>query len=123
MTLTSIKSILTGMGGTLILALFCTTFLTIEKVWFIMPLFIAFNGGMTGFRIVEVLKDKIRNIGFFSFVMGVGGGAATFSVVNLIGRVINSPFSLSLLDLGLYILVSGVTSYLGARLAVKYFKI
>lgn len=123
MTITAIKSILVGVGGTLVLAMFCTTFISIEKVLFIIPVFVAFNGALTGYRLVEEMKDRLRNIGILSFVMGVGGGAATFSVVNLTGRLLNNPFGLGLADMAIYIGVSGVTSYLGARLATKYFNL
>ena len=123
MTITAIKSILAGVGGTLVLAVFCTTFISIEKVLFIIPIFVAFNGALTGYRVVEEMKNRIRNIGFFSFMMGIGGGAATFSVVNLTGRMLNNPFGLGLTDMVIYIGVSGVTSYLGARLATKYFNL
>ena len=123
MTIASIKSILAGVGGTLVLAAFCTTFITLEKVLTIIPLFIAFNGALTGFKVVETLKSRIRDIGLFSLVMGVGGGAATFAVVNLTGRWIGHPFYLTLADLAIYIVVSGVTSYMGAKLAAKHFNI
>ena len=123
MTKEAVKSILAGLGGTLILALFCTTFIAIEKVLFIMPLFIAFNGAMTGYRVVDVMRERIRNTGLFSLVMGVGGGAATFFVVNLTGHMMNNPFGLTFTDLSVYVGVSGVTSYLGARLASKYFNL
>jgi hypothetical protein len=122
-TISAIKSILAGVGGTFVLAAFCTTFIAIEKVLFIMPLFIAFNGTMTGFRVVEALQDRIRNFTLFSFVMGAGSGAATFSVIDLTGRMMNNPFGLTFMDLGLYIVVSGVTSYLGAKLAARYFNL
>lgn len=123
MTLNSIKSMLAGAGGSLVLALFCSTFIALEKVLFILPLFIAFNGCLTGFRLVEVMRDKMENRGVFSFIMGIGSGAAVFSVVNMAGRMINNPFGLTFTDLFLYLTVSGVTSCLGAWLAVRYFKL
>lgn len=123
MTAASIKSVLAGVGGTLVLSVFCTTFITVEKVLFIIPLFIAFNGALIGFRLVEGMKDRIKNAGFYSFIMGIGGGAATFSVVNLTGRMIGNPFGLGFTDMFIYIFVSGVTSYLGAKLACRYFNL
>lgn len=123
MTLTVLKSIFTGAGGSLILAVFCSTLLAIEKVLFILPLFISFNGALTGYRLVAVLKTKIINIPLFSIVTGLGGGAATFVLVNFIGDAIRNPFSLALADLFVYMCVSGVTSYLGAKLAVRYFNL
>ena len=123
MTLTSIKSVLTGGLGSVILGLFCTTFISLEKVLTIMPLFIAFNGCLIGFRLVEEMKDRAGKVVFFSFVMGVGGGAVAFSLVNLSGRLINNPFGLNFTDMFVYLLLSGITSVLGAELAVRYFNI
>lgn len=123
MTLAALKSIAVGIGGSLILALFCSTFITIDKILFIMPFFIAFSGAMTGYRLVEVLKRRISSIPTFSFVLGVGGGAATFVIVNFTGAVVQNPFSLTVFDLFVYMIVSGITSYLGAKLAVRYFNL
>ena len=122
-TTKSIKSILAGIGGTLILSMFCTTFIALEKVLFFIPFFIAFNGAMTGFKLVEVMKTRIRNVSFYSFMMGIGGGAATFAIVNITGRLIDDPFNLGFTDMSIYIIISGVTSYLGTRLAIRYFNL
>ena len=78
---------------------------------------------MTGYNLVEVLKDRISSIPLFSFVLGIGGGAATFAVLNLAGAYIKNPFSLGLFDLAIYMTISGITSYLGAKLAVRYFNL
>ncbi len=127
MTIAAIKSIFIGVGGSIILAVFCSTFIAIDKILFILPVFIAFNGAMTGYRMVEVLKNRIMNIPLFSFVLGVGGGAITFVAVNFAmnftGSFIGDTFLLNLIDLFIYMAVSGITSYLGAKLAVRYFNL
>jgi uncharacterized membrane protein YeaQ/YmgE (transglycosylase-associated protein family) len=123
MTITVLKSIFIGVGGSLILAVFCSTFITMDKVLFIMPLFIGFNGAMTGYRLVEALKNRIINISVFSFVLGIGGGAITFVAINLTASFMENTFSLTMTDLFIYMAVSGITSYLGARLAVRYFNL
>ncbi len=92
-----------------------------------MPVFIAFNGAMTGYRLVEVLKTRISNVPLFSFVLGVGTGALTFVAVNFVmnftGPFMGNGFFLTIYDLFLYMAVSGITSYLGAKLAVRYFNL
>ncbi len=123
MTIPALKSILMGVGGSLILAVFCSSFLAIGNVLFILPLFIGFNGAVTGYRLVEVMKDRISNVSLFSFVLGVGGGALTFVTVNFAVSFIGNWFLLNLYDLVVYMAVSGITSYLGARLAAKYFNL
>ncbi len=123
MIVSALKSIFAGIGGTLVLATFCSTFMAMDKLLFILPLFIAFNGALTGYRLVEVLKNKIFSIPVFSFVLGVGGGAATFAIINFTGSMVQNVFSLTLYDLLVYMAVSGITSYLGAKLAVRYFNL
>lgn len=123
MTISAVKSVFGGVGGSLLLSVFCLTFLTLEKVLFILPFFIAFNGAMTGYRMVEVLKDEILNTPLFSFILGIGGGALTFVAVKYAGSFMPDPFSLALSDLLIYMTISGITSYLGARLAVRYFNL
>jgi hypothetical protein len=123
MTIAAVKSIFIGVGGSLILAVFCSTFIETDKILFIMPLFIAFNGAMTGYRLVEVLKNTIMNVPVFSFVLGIGCGALTFVAVNFAGSFIKDMFLLNLYDLLIYMVVSGITSYLGAKLAVRYFNL
>ncbi|MCK5162735.1 MAG: hypothetical protein KAQ72_03410 [Desulfobacula sp.] len=127
MTIAAVKSIFIGVGGSLILALFCSTFIAMDKILFILPLFIAFNGAMTGYRLVEALKTSIVNIPVFSFVLGVGTGALTFVAVNVAinfaGPFMRNAMALNIIDLFIYMAVSGITSYLGAKLAVRYFNL
>ncbi|WP_457552924.1 hypothetical protein [Desulfobacula sp.] len=127
MTIASLKSIFIGVGGSLILAVFCSTFIAMEKILFILPLFIGFNGAITGYRLVEMLKTRILNVSLFSFVLGVGMGALTFAVVNFAikyaGPFMGNTFFLDIYDLFIYMAVSGITSYLGAKLAVRYFNL
>ncbi len=127
MTIAAIKSVFIGVGGSLILAVFCSTFIAMEKILFILPVFIAFNGATTGYRLVEVLKTRILNISLFSFVLGVGTGALTFVALNFAmnfaGPFMESGFLLNIYDLFIYMAVSGITSYLGAKLAVRYFNL
>jgi hypothetical protein len=78
---------------------------------------------MTGYRLVEVLKNQIKNIPVFSLVLGIGCGALTFVAVNFAGSFIQGVLLLHIYDLLIYMAVSGFTSYLGAKLAVRYFNL
>jgi uncharacterized protein YacL len=123
MTVSALKSVFIGVGGSLILAAFCCTFIAVDKVLFIFPVFIGFNGMVTGYRLVDMLRERIANVPVFSFVLGVGGGAVTFVAVNFSGSFMPDAFSLDIYDLAIYMVVSGITSYLGAKLAVRYFSL
>lgn len=124
MTFASIKSLGSGIGGAIVLALFATTFLTLDKAVFVLPLFLAFTGAMTGFQLVESLRETIRGRYLFPLVMGCGQGAVVFCIVNISGPLaFGSYLGLTVTDLVVYILVSGITSVLGARLAARYFNL
>ena len=126
MTPSALKAIVIGVGGSLVLALFCSTFIALDKILFILPLFIGFNGAMTGYKLVEVLKTRIVNVFVFSSVLGAGAGALTFVAVNIALKFAGpfmGKYSLNMFDLFVYMAVSGLTSYLGAKLAVRYFNL
>jgi uncharacterized membrane protein YeaQ/YmgE (transglycosylase-associated protein family) len=124
MTYRSIKSLGSSIGGAIILGLFATTFLTIDKAVFIMPLFLGFTGAMLGFQLIESLRSRIKGGYLFPFVMGCGQGAVVFSLLNISAPLAAGTYlGLGLWDLGVYILVSGITSVLGARLALRYFNL
>ncbi|WDP90950.1 MAG: hypothetical protein HUN04_15105 [Desulfobacter sp.] len=123
MTSASIKSLGSGIGGAVILTLFATTFLTIEKALVIIPLFLGFTGAMIGFALVDQLRDRIRGRFIFPFIMGAGQGAAVFAIANTALPFAGRVMMLSAVDLLIYIVVSGITSYLGARLAARYFNL
>ncbi|HCY88064.1 MAG TPA: hypothetical protein DHV36_23205 [Desulfobacteraceae bacterium] len=123
MTLASIKSLAAGIGGVVVLALFCTTFLTVDKVVFIIPVFVAFTGAMTGFQLVDSLRENIRGRYLFPLVMGVGQGAAVFALIRIAAPLSGALILLTATDLLIYMIVSGITSILGARLAARYFNL
>ena len=120
MTLSSMKSMGAGIGGVIVLGLFCSTFMSMEKVMFILPLFVGFAGAMTGFQLVDLLREQIRGRFVFPLVMGAGQGAVVFCMVSFVLPRLGSHFPMSLADLAVYMVVSGITSVLGARLAVRY---
>lgn len=124
MTRASIKSLGSGIGGAIVLALFASTFLTVERAVGILPLFLAFTGAMTGYQLVETLRENLRGRFVFPFVMGCAQGAAVFSIVNISGPLaLGTYLGLTGWDLAIYILVSGITSVVGARLAARYFNL
>lgn len=123
MTLSVLKYVVIDLGGTLVLTLFFSTFLSIEKSLSLMPVIIGFNGLVLGYGLVEGLRSSISHYGMFSFIMGVGTGAAVFVGVKWMAPFAGSGLVPAMDDLVIYGIVSGVTSFLGARLAVRYFNL
>ena len=123
MTLTALRSMGIGVGGSLILALFCTTFMPLGKVLYLLPVLVGVNSLVSGYRMVDLLKGRITRVRLFPAVMGLGEGALVFLAVNLAGVKSGMPFLLGGADLVALLIVSGITSYLGACLAAGYFKL
>ena len=122
-TLTALKSVVAGVGGALVLTLFCTTFMAVEKVLFLVPFLIGVNGLFSGYRMVERLRERTERFRGFTFATGLLEGALVFFALNFLGGRLETVFFLTGLDLLLYILVAGITSYLGALLAIRYFNL
>ncbi len=76
-----LNPLFSGVGGSLILGIFCSTFMITNKVIAIMPLFIAFNSAMTGYKIVENINNQVETLHLLTFIFGVAGGALTFATV------------------------------------------
>ena len=123
MTLTALKSIIVGVVGALVLVTFATTFMALDRVFFWVPFLIGINGLISGYRLVEKLKETVSAFKLFAFVMGLGEGGLIFIALNFLGGRMEPGFFLMGFDLLLYILVSGISSYLGALLAIRYFKL
>ncbi len=123
MTLTALKSIAAGVGGALVLTFFCTTFMTVDKVLFLVPFLVGLNGLFSGYRMVERLRGRAERFRFFTFATGLLEGGLIFFALNFLGGRLETVFFLTGLDLLLYILISGITSYLGALLAIRYFNL
>ena len=88
-----------------------------------MPGILGFNGLVLGYGLVDRIRSRISNYNLFSFVMGLGEGAGVFVVLKLMETFLRSGVTPTGVDLLIYMFVSGVTSFLGARLAVRYFNL
>ena len=99
MTLTALKSMAAGVGGALVLTLFCTTFMTVDKVLFLVPFLIGVNGLFSGYRMVERLKESAERFRLFTFATGLLEGALIFFALNFLGGRLETAFFLSGFDL------------------------
>jgi hypothetical protein len=122
-SLSVLKSVFAGVGGCLVLIFFFSTFLSVGKILFFIPAILGFNGLVLGYGLVDKLRANISSYPLFAFVMGAGEGAAVFVAVKLMDFFLGSGFMLTGYDLLVYIFVSGITSVLGAYLAVRYFNL
>lgn len=116
----AVKGILTGVGGTLVVALFLTGIITMDRLSAVLPWIVGFNGALSGYRLVELLRAGSHHKKALSFLPGMIVGAVTWGALNIIFFYGARDFIFSVEELLLYIAISGFTGYLGAGLASRY---
>lgn len=118
--LAAVKGILTGVGGTLVVALFLTGIIRMEQLSAVLPWVVGFNGALSGYRLVELLRAGPFHKKTLSFLPGMITGALTWCSLNIFFLYGARDFIFSVEELLLYVVISGCTGYLGAGLASRY---
>jgi hypothetical protein len=116
-------AVLIGVCGTILVAMFLATFLSIFKVVNLIPWLIGFNTAMTGFSLIEKTRDRILHKHLWAVVAGLVNVVLTCGILTIASFHFLAE---NLLGFGviLFLLIIGaVCSELGARLAVKYLKL
>jgi len=118
-----LKSTLIGFGGSIIVAIFLTKIVSLEMMLGVMPWIIGFNGLLIGYRLVESTRPDLQRMKVIALISGASGGLLIWFAFNIPVFHQTGSFILSISDLILYVVVSGGTSFLGAKLALRYFNI
>ena len=117
------RSILIGVGGTLLMFLFLATFLHLFTTIKFIPWIIAFNGAVSGYSLVDRTRESIRHKKLISALTGAMIAAVTSAVLILMSNYHLGENLLPLSDVAFFILVGVIGSELGTLLGVKYFKL
>ncbi len=118
--LASVKAILTGVGGNLVIALFLTGVMDVSRLSTVLPWVVGFNGALAGFRLVEFLKAGPFHKKAVSFLPGMTTGALSWCCLNICFFYGTGTFIFSTEELLLHTAISGFTGYLGAGLASRH---
>ncbi len=117
-----ISAVLIGAGGTLIILMFLATIMPLSKAVNFVPWLIGFNTAMTGYSVVEKTRTSLKN----RYMVSIGAGLLTVFITALILIVLSIyTFGANLfgrVDLLIFLIIGAVCSWIGAWLAVKYFK-
>ncbi len=114
-------SIASGLFGSIILAVFLAGVISAGKTADIMPLVIGFNGALSGYKTVNLLKEDITRLKLTGTLAGAAAGFLAWPVLNLVSFYAAGFFILTVPDLAIYTITSGFTGYLGAFTATRYF--
>ncbi len=125
MTTTVLKNILVGTGGSAMMAFFLFFVVSYEKTLTLTPYILAFNGALVGYRLVDSIREKLPSLRlyFVSAVSSIAVGLLIWVFIHFSARYFLGYSHLTQADTVLYIVVSGFMSYLGAKLAFRYFSL
>ncbi|MDM8544212.1 hypothetical protein QUF90_24305 [Desulfococcaceae bacterium HSG9] len=116
----ALYSIIVGVVGVLILAVFFTVPVRVASLSFLMPWFMAFNCALTGYMLLEKTLDRLK----YKRTFAVGAGVAVVvlvcaSMFFILPAVIDTS-QITVNDLLLWFIIGAVFSWLGGILAIKY---
>lgn len=116
-------SILAGVFGVAVLAMFLAVFMELYRVVPFVPWIIAFNTAMTGYSLIEKTRDTLK----YKQVSSIGAGILNVIITCLLLSIFSLYFFgenlFSIWDFALFLIIGIVCSELGALLAIKYFKL
>lgn len=116
-------SILAGVFGVAVLAMFLAVFMELYRVVPFVPWIIAFNTAMTGYSLIDKTRDTLK----YKQVSSIGAGILNVIITCLLLSIFSLYFFgenlFSIWDFALFLIIGIVCSELGALLAIKYFKL
>ena len=115
-----IYSIIVGVVGVVILAVFFTAPIKVASLSKLMPWFVAFNCALTGYMMLEKTLDRLKYKR--TFAVGAGPVVAVLvcaSLFFMLPTVVDVSM-VTVYDLLLWFFISAVFSGLGGILAIKY---
>ena len=117
-----ISATLIGILGAVLLALFFAGMMPVAAVEKLLPFIIGFNSALTGYNFIRRIQDRIPYRRALSVVSGMAmvGGAAL--ILNIAFYHYTGGYIVYFSDSIFLVFVGGIFSWLGAGLAIRYFK-
>lgn len=116
-------AILVGVIGTILIFLFLNTFLRVTEALKFMPWIVAFNTAVTGYSLLDKTRARLKHKQLSSMGAGTLNVIITYILLTVIFVYLAGEYLFSIRDLILFLVIGIVCSELGARLAIKYFKL
>jgi hypothetical protein len=117
-----ISAIFIGAAGTLIILMFLATIMPLFKAVNFIPWLIGFNTAMTGYSVVEKTRASLKNRHMVSIGAGLLNVLITASILIVLSIYTFGANLFGPVDLLIFFIIGAVCSWIGAWLAVKYFK-
>lgn len=118
---TIIYPIIVGIVGSLVLVGFFTSLMSLDSIEKLLPYIIGFNAALTGYNLIKKTDNSLKFKRIYAISSGVLMVILTAVILNLVMLHLMGGYAIYLTDTIFLIIIGGVSSGLGAILAIKYF--
>jgi hypothetical protein len=112
--------IIVGIIGSLVLVGFFTSLMSFDTIEKLLPYIIGFNAALTGYNLIKKTDNSLKFKRIFAISSGVLMVITTAVVLDLVMLHLMGSYLIYLTDAIFLIIIGGVSSGLGAILAIKY---
>ena len=113
-------SIIIGVIGSLVLVGFFTCLMSIDTIEKLLPYIIGFNAALTGYNLIKNTDNSLKLKRTYAISSGVVMVVTTAVILNLVMLHLLGSYLIYFTDAISLIIIGGVSSGLGAILAIKY---
>jgi hypothetical protein len=114
---------LIGIFGTVLLATFFAGLVPVGTVEKFLPFIIGFNAALTGYNLISRAKGRLKHKRMWSAVAGIMMVIGAALILNIASHYYTGGDVVYIADYLILVPVAGVFSFLGAIVAIRYFKL
>jgi hypothetical protein len=112
--------IIVGIIGSLVLVGFFSSLMSFDTIEKLLPYIIGFNAALTGYNLIKKTDNSLKFKRIFAISSGVLMVITTAVILDLVMLHLMGSYLIYLTDAIFLIIIGGVSSGLGAILAIKY---
>jgi hypothetical protein len=112
--------IIVGIIGSLVLVGFFTSLMSLDTLQKLLPYIIGFNAALTGYNLIKKTDNSLKFRRICAISSGVLMVIITAVILNMVVLHLMGGYFIYLTDTIFLIIIGGVSSGLGAILAIKY---
>ena len=118
-----LKATLIGIVGVVLLVIFCAGLIRIGTINKLLPFIIGFNAALTGYNLVRRADGRLKYRRIWSVAAGIMMAIGAVLILNIVSRYYTGGDIVYIAGLLILVPIGGVFSFLGAILAIRYFKL
>jgi hypothetical protein len=114
---------LIGIFGAVLLVMFFAGVVSVGAIEKLLPFIIGFNAALTGYNLIRRAKDLLKYKRIWSAVSGIMMVVGVVLMLNIAFYYYTGGYIVYMADFLFLIFIGGVFGFLGAILAIRYFKL